>query len=75
MHVAPLRDLIEHDTSGADCICGPTTELVFRDDGSNGYVVRHASLDGREAIEQATGRGTGRTWWFGYEGEQPTAAA
>lgn len=39
------------DTSGAECVCGPDTEAVFRDDGSNGWVVIHHSLDGREAHE------------------------
>ena len=31
--------------------CGPTTEPVFRVDGSNGWVVTHNSLDGREQAE------------------------
>lgn len=48
VHVYPENDLIEHDTDGGDCICGPATEAVFRDDGSNGWVVVHNSLDGRE---------------------------
>lgn len=69
VHVAPIGDLVEHDTTGGDCICGPTTEAVMRDDGSNGWLVRHASLDQREQQERATGRGTGRDWWFGREGE------
>ncbi len=71
MHVVPLDDLVEHDTTTDDCHCGPTTETVFRDDGSNGYVIRHAALDARERQERATGRGTGRPWWFGREGERP----
>ena len=51
VHVSPVRDLIEHDTDGGDCICGPTTEAVMRDDGSNGWVITHHSLDGREKRE------------------------
>lgn len=48
VHVEPINDLIDHDTNGGDCICGPATEAAFRDDGSNGWVVVHHSLDGRE---------------------------
>ncbi len=53
VHVYPTGDLVEHDTDGGDCICGPTTEPVMRNDGSNGWVVVHHSLDGREAHEVA----------------------
>lgn len=49
VHVLPVNDLIEHEDD--DCICGPTTEAVPCDDGSFGWVVVHASLDGREAQE------------------------
>lgn len=51
IHVHPERDTVEHDTSGTPCVCGPTTEAVFRDDGSNGWLVTHHSLDGREHHE------------------------
>jgi hypothetical protein len=51
IHVYPSRDLVEHDTDGGDCICGPDTEAVMRDDGSNGWLVSHHSLDGREKNE------------------------
>ena len=48
VHVYPDSDLIEHDTDhGEACICGPRVEAVFRDDGSNGWVIVHHSLDGR----------------------------
>ncbi len=60
LHVIPVDDLIDHDTS--DCPCGPTVEPVMRDDGSCGWLYRHSSLDGREAEERATGHGTGRDW-------------
>jgi hypothetical protein len=50
-HVYPIDDFVEHDTDGGDCLCGPTTEPVFREDGSNGWLVVHHSLDGREARE------------------------
>lgn len=54
VHVTPEvgSDHIEHDLS-EDCVCGPTTEPVKREeDGSVGYVIVHHSLDGREAQEQ-----------------------
>jgi len=52
IHVVPIDDLIEHDTSGDDCVCGPDTETVKRDDGSTGWLVTHHSLDGRELYEE-----------------------
>lgn len=53
-HTIPINDLIEHDTSGEEnCICGATTEAVFREDGSNGWHVIHYSLDGRENHESS----------------------
>lgn len=45
-HVSPRRDLIAHDLSD-DCVCGPTTEPVKREDGSIGWVITHHALDGR----------------------------
>lgn len=51
-HVIPIADSIEHDTSGeTDCVCGPDTEPVERDDGSMGWLISHHSLDGRELNE------------------------
>lgn len=50
-HVCPVNDLIEHDTTGEDCICGPECVPVERDDGSFGFMYVHASLDGRELSE------------------------
>lgn len=52
VHVYPVNDLVEHDTNGGDCPCGPTTEPVMREDGSNGWLVTHHSLDGREKKEK-----------------------
>lgn len=52
VHTYPVGDLIEHDTDGGDCVCGPTTEPVKRDDGSVAWHVIHHSLDGREAHEE-----------------------
>lgn len=46
IHTMPDNDLIEHLFH--DCPCGPSTEAVFRVDGSNGWLVVHNSLDGRE---------------------------
>ena len=50
LHVIPLDDLIVH-TDDDECLCGPRTEAVFRADGSNGWLIVHNSLDGREASE------------------------
>ena len=50
-HVLPLDDLIEHDSSGEDCPCGPAAQPVPREDGSMGWLIVHASLDGRELTE------------------------
>jgi hypothetical protein len=54
VHVVPIGDLIEHETSDA-CPCGPRTEPVKRDDGSMGWLHVHHSLDGREATEHGEG--------------------
>lgn len=56
LHAVPLGDLIEHDTSAAeaDCVCGPRTTAVPRDDGSTGWLITHRSLDGREKSEQGS---------------------
>lgn len=51
-HVIPDGDLIEHDTHHDDCLCGPAVERVERDDGGDGWLYIHHSLDGREAKEQ-----------------------
>ena len=50
--VHPLNDIIEHDVDGEDaCVCGPRVEPVPRDNGSNGWLYTHHSLDGREQSE------------------------
>lgn len=51
-HVYPMADVIEHELSG-DCVCGPEAQPVTREDGSIGWVIVHASLDGRELAERA----------------------
>ena len=38
----------DHITDGGHCPCGPTTEAVTREDGSNGWLVVHHSIDGRQ---------------------------
>lgn len=56
VHVEPIDDLIEHDTSGQQaCVCGPAQRPVKHDDGSVGWVVVHHSLDGREQDEGQDG--------------------
>jgi hypothetical protein len=51
VHVYPTADVVEHNTDSEDCICGPDVEAVFRDDGTNGWLITHHSLDGRELKE------------------------
>ncbi|MFJ4926854.1 hypothetical protein [Streptomyces sp. NPDC088736] len=49
LHVTPVGDAIEHDTSAdSACVCGPTDKPVPREDGSIGWIAVHHSLDGRE---------------------------
>lgn len=50
-HVYPAGDLIEHETIGDGCACGPETRPVERDEGSIGWLYVHHSLDGREKTE------------------------
>lgn len=51
-HTAPIDDITEHDVNDeCDCICGPVLEHVERDDGSDGWLYMHHSLDGRESSE------------------------
>jgi hypothetical protein len=53
VHVIPVNDLIDHDTSGVElCVCGPETERVEGEDGSDGWLITHHSLDGRERYEE-----------------------
>lgn len=53
LHVVPVNDLVEHDTTTdqPDCICGPQTQLTPRADGSDGWILIHAALDNRETGE------------------------
>lgn len=51
IHVYPTYDLVEHDTDGEDCICGPATEAVPDGRGGYGWIILHNSLDGREQKE------------------------
>jgi hypothetical protein len=50
LHVLPVDDVIEHKDE--DCVCGPRTDSIKRDDGSMAWVVVHNSLDGREKNEE-----------------------
>lgn len=56
LHVLPVADLVDHELS-EECICGPKVSAVFREDGSNGWVVNHWALDRREATENVGGGG------------------
>ena len=51
-HVYPVGDLIKHDTSGEDCVCGSEIIPVKLEDGSITWMIVHASLDGRELREE-----------------------
>lgn len=51
-HTYSVDDLIEHDTDGGECPCGPETVPVERDDGSIAWQVIHHALDGREHDEE-----------------------
>lgn len=56
-HVIPVDDLIEHDTDGGDCVCGPDVLYVDPETGEtfdDGPLVVHSSLDGRELVEEET---------------------
>jgi hypothetical protein len=50
LHVAPISDQVDHDTSTteADCVCGPEARPIAHHDGSVGWLLVHHSLDGRE---------------------------
>lgn len=52
IQVIPLYDRITHDEND-DCICGPHTDAVPREDGTYGWLVTHHSLDGRETRNHA----------------------
>ena len=52
VHVYPVNDLIEHELDGEACACGPVLEYVDGEE-EDGWVVTHASLDGRETREKA----------------------
>lgn len=49
-HIVPIGDLVDHDQSD-DCVCVPTSELVVNEGESDGWIVTHHSLDGRETAE------------------------
>ena len=52
VHTYPVADLIEHETEGDGCPCGPQVVQVIGPDGTAGKQVIHHSLDGRELREQ-----------------------
>lgn len=52
LHVVPVDDLVEHDTSiDAACVCVPTDTPVEQEDGTIRWLAVHHSLDGRELSE------------------------
>jgi hypothetical protein len=61
LHIHPMNDLIDHDTSTdqADCPCGPEVRPVEGGDGSVGWMLVHHSLDGREQVRGVAGRWPG----------------
>jgi hypothetical protein len=55
LHVTPIGDAFEHDTSAdTECACGPTEQPLEHDDGSIGWIAIHHSLDGRERPRSET---------------------
>jgi hypothetical protein len=50
VHVHPVDDLIEHELTD-ECPCGPESRREVLEDGSDGWLVVHHSLDGREKTE------------------------
>lgn len=54
IHVYPENDLVEHETDGDDCICGPVAHPVESEveAGVINWVSVHNALDGRELGEQ-----------------------
>ncbi|WP_062077720.1 hypothetical protein [Demequina globuliformis] len=53
VHTYPVNDLIEHETEGDDCACGPTIEPIKAETGEMNWHILHHSLDGREQHEGA----------------------
>jgi hypothetical protein len=55
VHVHPRRDQLDHvlDDSPPTCPCGPHVEPVPLEDhpGVHAFLITHASLDGRELLE------------------------
>jgi len=53
IHVTPVRDLVDHDTSTAEAnwVCGPEARPATHEDGSVGWLLVHHALDGREPAE------------------------
>lgn len=50
IHVMPVDDLVLHENT-RECVCQPVVEHVPNDDGPDGWLFTHHSLDGREANE------------------------
>ena len=50
VHVHPAGDLIEHELTG-ECPCGPESRREELEDGQDGWLIIHHSLDGREEEE------------------------
>lgn len=48
-HAYPVGDHIAHTLVGDCCPCGPTVTRVECEDCGEGAVIKHHSLDGREA--------------------------
>lgn len=53
VHVYPLADLVAHDLTEGQCVCGPLVELHTRPDARDAYMYVHHALDGRERYERA----------------------
>jgi hypothetical protein len=56
-HVIPKDDIVQHDTSTEDCVCGIRVEPVTGTDGSMSWLLIHAALDGRDMEGDVLERG------------------
>lgn len=50
VHIVPIGDFLEHEHTD-ECACGPTSEVVIEEGRTDGWIVTHHSLDGRESRE------------------------
>lgn len=47
VQIYPRNDLVAHDLTEGECVCGPLVELVEVPNGRDAYLFTHHALDGR----------------------------